>query len=117
MLQIFVWARGSFTLFQTLDIEGDILSVTPFTLAAVPYLLVCVDRQNFSCLLLQWTNGRFQNPQPLKLSGRAIQVETINFTGEDTFLLVVIEGDLSTCACSYQYLVHLKKCLFVVKYN
>lgn len=98
MLQIFVWAGGSLTLHQTLDFEQDILSVTPFTHEAVPYLLVCIDRQTVSCLLLQWTNGRFQNPQPLQIAGRAIHVETINTRVEDTILLVLIEGDLS-CFC------------------
>lgn len=95
MLQIFVWSGGSFILFQTLDFEEDILSVTPFTRAAVPYLVVCLDRQTVNCLLLQWTSGRFQNPQPLPLAGRASQVETINTRAEDTLLLVVVEGDLS----------------------
>lgn len=95
MLQIFVWTGTSFNLLQTLDFDQDILSVTPFTRAAVPYLLVCIDRQTVSCLLLQWTNGGFQNPQPLQLTGRAIQVETINTRAEDTLLLVLIEGDLS----------------------
>lgn len=95
MSQIFVWNGHSFTLLQTLDFEEDILSVTPFTHAAVPYLLVCMDRQADSCVLLQWTNGLFENPEPLQLTGRAIQVETINTRAEDTLLLVVMEGDLS----------------------
>ncbi|XP_045890437.1 adhesion G-protein coupled receptor V1 [Micropterus dolomieu] len=95
--QIFLWTGGSFTLLQTLDFEQDILSVIPFTRAAVPFLLVCIDRQTLSCLLLQWTNGRFQNPQPLQLTGRAIQVETINTRAEDTLLLVVIEGLAPSC--------------------
>ncbi|XP_037634420.1 adhesion G-protein coupled receptor V1 isoform X2 [Sebastes umbrosus] len=95
--QIFVWTGGSFTLLQTLDFEEDILSVTPFTRAAVPYLLVCIDRQTVSCLLLQWTNGRFQNPLPLQLTGRAVQVETISTRAEDTLLLVVIEGLSPSC--------------------
>lgn len=95
MLQVFVWTGGSFTLLQTLDFEQNILSVTPFTHAAVPYLLVCVDRQTANCLLLQWINGRFQNPEPLQLTGRAIQVETISTRAEDTLLLAAIEGDLS----------------------
>ncbi|XP_070760191.1 adhesion G-protein coupled receptor V1 [Enoplosus armatus] len=95
--QIFVWTGGSFTLLQTLDFEKDIVSVTPFTRAAVPYLLVSIDRQTAGCLLLQWSNGRFQNPQPLQLTGRAIQVETINTRAEDTLLLVVIEGLSPSC--------------------
>ncbi|XP_051279685.1 adhesion G-protein coupled receptor V1 isoform X2 [Dicentrarchus labrax] len=95
--QIFIWTGGSFTLLQTLDFEEDILSVTPFTHAAVPYLLVCIDRQSVSCLLLQWTNGRFQNPQSLQLSGRAIQVETVNTRADNALLLVVIEGLSPSC--------------------
>lgn len=95
MLQIFVWTRGSFTLFQTLDFEGDILSVSPFTREAVPHLLVCVEGQNVSCVLLRWTNRRFQNLQPLKVKGRVIQAEIINTGVDETLLLVVIEGDMS----------------------
>lgn len=95
MVQIFVWTGGSFTLLQTLDFQQDILSVTPFTHATVPYLLVCIDRETASCLLLQWTSGRFENPQPLKLTGRAIQVETVKTRAEDTLMLVVMEGNLS----------------------
>ncbi|XP_056232770.1 adhesion G-protein coupled receptor V1 isoform X2 [Seriola aureovittata] len=95
--QIFVWSGGSFTLLQTLDFEQNILSVTPFTRAAVSYLVVCIDRQTVSCLLLQWTSGRFQNPQPLPLAGRASQVETINTRAEDTLLLVAIEGLSPSC--------------------
>lgn len=102
LLQIFVWTKGSFTLLQTLDIEGDILSVSPFTRGAIPHLLVCIDGWNVSCVLLQWTNRRFQNPQPLKLKGRAIQAEIINTSAEETLLLVVIEGDMS-----FDYFMHL----------
>ncbi|XP_070689817.1 adhesion G-protein coupled receptor V1 [Pempheris klunzingeri] len=95
--QIFVWTGGSFTLLHSIDIEEDILSVTPFTHAGVPYLLVCVDRHTVNCLLLQWTNGEFQNPQTLQFTGRAIQVEIINTRAEDTLLLVLIEGLTSSC--------------------
>lgn len=69
--------------------------MTPFTHAAIPYLVVCLDRQTISCLLLQWTNGRFQNPQPFPLTGRVCQVEIINTRAGDTILLAVIEGDLA----------------------
>lgn len=106
MLQIFVWTKGSFTLLQTLDFEGNILSVSPFTLEAVPHLLLCLDGQNFSCVLLQWTNGRFQKRQPLKLKGRVIQAEIINTRAEETLLLVVIEGD----DVFFVYFWHLESC-------
>lgn len=95
MVQVFVWTGGSFTLLQTLDFLQDILSVTPFTQATVPYLLVCLDRETASCLLLQWTSGRFEKPQPLKLTGRAVQVETVKTRAEDTLVLVVLEGNSS----------------------
>ncbi|XP_044225055.1 adhesion G-protein coupled receptor V1 isoform X2 [Thunnus albacares] len=95
--QIFVWSGGSFTLLQTLDFEQDILSVTPFTRAAVPYLVVCVDKQTLSCLLLQWMSGRFLNPEPLPLNGRASLVEAIHTRADDTLLLVVIEGLSPSC--------------------
>lgn len=110
MVQIFVWTGGSFTLLQTLDFQQDILSVTPFTHATVPYLLVCIDRETASCLLLQWTSRRFENPQPLKLTGRAIQVETVKTRAEDTLMLVVMEGNSLTSqemiGCCYVYLAH-----------
>lgn len=69
--------------------------MTPLTRAAIPYLVVCIDRQNVSCLLFQWTNGRFQNPQPFPPTGRVSQVEIINTRAGDTILLVVIEGNLA----------------------
>ncbi|XP_067377863.1 adhesion G-protein coupled receptor V1 isoform X2 [Channa argus] len=90
-------AGGSFTLLQTLDFKQDILSVSLFTREAIHYLVVCINRQNVSCFLLQWASGSFQNPQYLPLSGRIIQVEIINTRAEDTLLLVVIEGLFSSC--------------------
>lgn len=53
-----------------------------------------MDRLTGSCLLLQWTSGRFQNPQPFPLTGRVSQVEIINTKAGDTLLLAVTEGDL-----------------------
>lgn len=94
MLQIFVWTRGTFSLLQTLDVEGDVLSVAPVIREVVPRLLVCVDGQNVSCVLLRWTNRRFQTPQPLKVKGRVIQAELINTRGDETLLLLGIEGDV-----------------------
>ncbi|XP_075895105.1 adhesion G-protein coupled receptor V1 isoform X2 [Nelusetta ayraudi] len=95
--QVFVWTGGSFALLRTLDFQQRILSVAPFTRALVPHLLVCLDRQTDSCLLLQWTNGRFQSPRPLKLSGRATQAEAINTRAGDTLLLVLVEGHSPSC--------------------
>ncbi|KAM9857814.1 adhesion G-protein coupled receptor V1 [Aulostomus maculatus] len=95
--QIFVWTRGSFTLLQTLDFDQDIISVTPFSRVAFLYLVVCIRTQTGSCLLLQWTSGRFQNPQALPVMGRASQVETIQTRADDTLLLFVTEGLAPSC--------------------
>ncbi|KAM8885173.1 adhesion G-protein coupled receptor V1 [Spinachia spinachia] len=95
--QIFVRKGGFFALHQTLDNKENILSVTPFARAAVPYLVACIDRQTVSCLLLQWTSGRFQDPKPLPLAGRAIHVETIDTRAEDTLLLAAVEGPSPSC--------------------
>lgn len=110
MPQIFVWNGGSFTLVQTLDFEQDVLSVTPFIRSTVLYLVACIDTQTASCLLLQWISGRFQNPQPLPLTGRASQVETINTRAEDILLLVAVEGDLSCSDTSHN--INDNNCLF-----
>lgn len=109
MLQIFVRTQGSFALFQTLDVEGEILSVSPFTRKAVPHLLVCVEGQNVSCVLLRWTNGRFQTLQPLKLKGRAIQTEVINTGVDETLLLVVIEGEFLFIFLFFLWKLHAYK--------
>ncbi|KAM6930325.1 adhesion G-protein coupled receptor V1 [Xenentodon cancila] len=95
--QIFVWTGGSFTLHQTLNFKQDILSVTPFTRADVPYLLVCIDNQTDSCHMLKRTDGRFQNPQRLPLTNRAKQVEAINTKTEDTLLMIATEGLSPSC--------------------
>ncbi|KAM9743556.1 adhesion G-protein coupled receptor V1 isoform 2-T3 [Menidia menidia] len=95
--QIFVWTAGSFTLHQTLDFGQRFLSVTPFIHADATYLLVCIDRQNVSCRVLQWTGGRFQNPRPLLLTGRVIQAEAITTRTENTLLLIATEGLSPTC--------------------
>ncbi|KAM3842448.1 adhesion G-protein coupled receptor V1-like, partial [Diretmus argenteus] len=99
--QVFIRTGDFFTLLQTLDFQEDILSVSPFTRGAIPYLAACIDRQTDrltdSCFLLQWTNGRFQNPQPLPLTGRASQVEAIHTTAEDALLLVAIEDPSPSC--------------------
>lgn len=93
MQQIFVWSDGSFTLLRTLDFEQNIVSVTPFTRAALHYLVVCTDSVTVSCFLLQWTKERFQDPKPLPVSGRTSQVETVDMATEDTLLFVAVEGE------------------------
>ncbi|KAF7670351.1 hypothetical protein LDENG_00010120 [Lucifuga dentata] len=99
--QIFVRTGGFFTLLQTLDFTEDIRTVTPFTRSAISYLVVCLDKHNGSCILLQWTSGRFENPQLLPLSSRASQVETIHISEADILLLVVIEGLSPSCEVLY----------------
>ncbi|XP_077417871.1 adhesion G-protein coupled receptor V1 isoform X3 [Vanacampus margaritifer] len=95
--QIFVWTSGSFTLLQTLDFQEHIVSVTPFTHAEDPYLVVCLNSETTSCLLLHWTNGRFGNPQPLPITGRVSQVETVQTGAEDTLFLALLQGVLPSC--------------------
>uniref|UniRef100_A0A3Q2PRU9 Adhesion G-protein coupled receptor V1 n=1 Tax=Fundulus heteroclitus TaxID=8078 RepID=A0A3Q2PRU9_FUNHE len=95
--QIFVWTGGVFTLHQNLNFEQDILDLAPFTHAGVLYLLVCIDSLSGSCQLLQWSSGRFQNPQTLPLPGRAFQVEIVNTRREDTLLLIAVEGSSPSC--------------------
>ncbi|XP_037536594.1 adhesion G-protein coupled receptor V1 [Nematolebias whitei] len=95
--QIFVWTGSFFTLHQTLDFQQNILSLTPFTRAGVPYLLMCVDSQTLGCRVLQWTGGRFQNPQGLPVTGRAIRVEVINTRTDGALLLIAVEGFPPSC--------------------
>ncbi|XP_051923302.1 adhesion G-protein coupled receptor V1 [Hippocampus zosterae] len=95
--QIFVWTSGSFTLLQTLDFQEHIVSVTPFTHAEAPYLVVCFNSETRSCLLLHWTGGSFGNPQPLHITGRVSQVETVRTKADDTLLLVLLQGVLPSC--------------------
>ncbi|KAG7490788.1 G-protein coupled receptor 98 [Solea senegalensis] len=97
--QIFAWTGGSFTLLQVLDFEEEVVSVTLFTRAAALYLVVCTDSPTVSCHLLRWTSGRFQDPKPLPLSGRAAQVETINTEAENTLLLVAVEDEGLSTSC------------------
>uniref|UniRef100_H2M3Y4 Adhesion G-protein coupled receptor V1 n=1 Tax=Oryzias latipes TaxID=8090 RepID=H2M3Y4_ORYLA len=95
--QIFVWTGSSFTLQQTLNFKQDILHVTPFTWADVPRLIVCMDSQNVSCQLLEWTSGRFQNAKPLQLNGRVRQVEAISTKTDQILLLIATEGHSPSC--------------------
>ncbi|XP_061753493.1 adhesion G-protein coupled receptor V1 [Nerophis ophidion] len=95
--QIFVWTGSSFTLLQTLDFEDDIISVTPLTHAYAVYLVLCLNRETSGCLLLQWSSARFGNPQPLPVSGRISQVETVQTRTEDTLLLFLLQGVPPSC--------------------
>lgn len=100
--QIFVWTGSFFSLHQTLNFQQNILSLAPFARAGVPYLLVCVDSQTLGCRVLQWTGGRFQNPQGLPVAGRAMRVEVINTRADGALLLIAVEGDQTvhaSCGC------------------
>ncbi|MCI4392676.1 hypothetical protein PGIGA_G00148550 [Pangasianodon gigas] len=95
--QVFVWTGNSLSLHHTLEIQ-DITALFPFTQANrnIQHLVVCRGRNSSGCLVYQWINGSFQNPQPLAISARVKQVESIH-TGGETFLLVVTEGPNPTC--------------------
>nr|XP_057927104.1 adhesion G-protein coupled receptor V1 isoform X2 [Doryrhamphus excisus] len=95
--QIFLWTGTSFTLLQTLDFEEEIIIVAPFTRADSIYLVVCLNSETTSCLLLQWSSGRFGNPESLPVTGRASQVETVQTGAEDTLLLVFLQGVPPSC--------------------
>uniref|UniRef100_A0A667Y0L3 Adhesion G-protein coupled receptor V1 n=1 Tax=Myripristis murdjan TaxID=586833 RepID=A0A667Y0L3_9TELE len=103
--QVFIRVGGWFALFQTLDLQQNILSVSPFIRRDTHYLVACIDRQTDSCFLLQWTNRKFQNPQPLPLAGRVSQIEAVHTVAGDILLLVVIEGDLSCPSSSCEVLL------------
>ncbi|XP_057687080.1 adhesion G-protein coupled receptor V1 isoform X4 [Corythoichthys intestinalis] len=95
--QIFVLTNNSFTLLQTLDFKDDIVSVTPFTHAESPYLVVCLNRVTNGCFLLDWIDGRFGNSQPFPVSGSISQVETVQITAVDTLFLVLRQDLLPSC--------------------
>ncbi|KAK7934133.1 hypothetical protein WMY93_005029 [Mugilogobius chulae] len=95
--QIFMWTGGSLTLSQTLDFVQDIVSVTTFTEAGETHLVVCINRETDSCLILKWVSGRFQDPQPLPVTGRVTQVEQVQTRTNGTLLLIVTTGSTSTC--------------------
>ncbi|KAM6965415.1 adhesion G-protein coupled receptor V1 [Aplochiton taeniatus] len=94
--QMFIRTGSVFALHQSLNFQQQVLSVSPFSLGDLHSLAACLDRQTNSCLVLQWTNGRFQNPQPLPSSGRANQVEAFQM-GAVTLLLVVTAGPSFSC--------------------
>ncbi|XP_061116243.1 adhesion G-protein coupled receptor V1 [Conger conger] len=93
--QVFVWAEGRFTPHQNLGLQ-EVRSTSSFRRGRVPYLAVCLRRANDSCLLYQWTNGQFQNPQPLPADGLVAQVESF-LMGGSVYLLLVTEGPRSSC--------------------
>ncbi|RXN21226.1 G- coupled receptor 98-like protein [Labeo rohita] len=95
--KIFVWAGGLFSLHQSLDLQ-DITTAVPFRRGSsnLQHLAVCRNRTSSACLIYQWSNGRYQNPQTLAVSAQVKQVESFQMGG-DTFLLIVTEGPSSKC--------------------
>ncbi|XP_053337317.1 adhesion G-protein coupled receptor V1 [Clarias gariepinus] len=95
--QVFVWTGNSLSLHHTLEIQ-DVTALSAFTRADrnIQHLVACGGRNSSGCLVYQWINGSFQNPQPLSISAKVKQVETMQ-TGGQTILLVVTEGPTPTC--------------------
>ncbi|XP_026994314.2 adhesion G-protein coupled receptor V1 isoform X1 [Tachysurus fulvidraco] len=95
--QVFVWTGNTLFLHHTLEIQ-DITSLSPFTRENrnIQHLVACRGRNSSGCLVYQWINGSFQNPQLLAINAKVKQVEPIH-TGGETFLLVVTEGSDPTC--------------------
>jgi len=91
-----VWTGGSFSLHQSLGLQ-DITTAVPFRRGStnLQFLAVCRNRTSSVCLIYQWNNGRFQNPQTLAVNTRVKQVESFQMAG-DTFLLIVTEGNNHT---------------------
>uniref|UniRef100_A0AAV2MS74 Staphylococcus aureus surface protein A n=1 Tax=Knipowitschia caucasica TaxID=637954 RepID=A0AAV2MS74_KNICA len=95
--QVFVWSEGTLSLLQTLDFQQDVVSVTTFAEAGQMHLFVCIDRETDSCLILTWAKGRFQDPQPLPLTGRGTQVEQVQTRTNGTLLLVLKRDPTASC--------------------
>ncbi|XP_058231364.1 adhesion G-protein coupled receptor V1 isoform X3 [Hemibagrus wyckioides] len=95
--QVFVWTGNYLSLHHTLDVQ-DITALSAFTRANrnIQHLVACGGRNSSGCLVYQWINGSFQNPQLLSISAKVKQVESMH-TGGETFLLVVTEGPNPTC--------------------
>ncbi|XP_066512530.1 adhesion G-protein coupled receptor V1-like [Hoplias malabaricus] len=95
--EVFGWIRNSLTFLHTLELQ-NITTLSPFTRASAneQYLAACRNRASSACLIYQWSNGSFQNPQPLPVNAKVKQVQSI-YLGGDTFLLVVTEGPSPVC--------------------
>ncbi|KAI4876542.1 hypothetical protein NFI96_002228 [Prochilodus magdalenae] len=89
--QVFAWSGSSFSLLHNLELQ-NITSLSPFTRANGngQYLAACRNRASSTCFIYQWSNESFQNPQPLPVSAKVKQLESLHMGG-DTFLLAVTE--------------------------
>ncbi|KAJ8414918.1 hypothetical protein AAFF_G00024410 [Aldrovandia affinis] len=95
--QVFVGTGGQFAAHQNLGLQEEVLSVSLFPRGNTLYLAVSIKRRSDSCLLYQWSDGQFRNPQPLPLDAPAKQVESFHM-GNDLFLLLITEAEPnSTC--------------------
>ncbi|KAJ8380590.1 hypothetical protein SKAU_G00013680 [Synaphobranchus kaupii] len=94
--QVFVGAEGQFTPHQDLGLQ-EVLSTSLFRRGRVLHLAACIRRTNDSCLLYQWRNGQFQNPQPLPADSPIKQVESFRLGGSLYLLLVTEAGPSSSC--------------------
>ncbi|XP_035235780.1 adhesion G-protein coupled receptor V1 isoform X2 [Anguilla anguilla] len=93
--QVFVRTEGEFTPHQNLGLQG-VLSTSLFLRGRVLYLAMGLMRTTDGCLLYQWTDGQFRNPQPLSANGPVKQVESFPMEGS-LYLLLVTEGPNSSC--------------------
>ncbi|MBN3308256.1 GPR98 protein, partial [Amia calva] len=84
------------TLEQSIPVEsGDIKY---FSVENKNYLIILnqVNVHTIKKTCLTWADGQFRTPQPLDSEGLAKQVETFRM-GADVYLLLVTEGNNSTC--------------------
>ncbi|KAJ8285558.1 hypothetical protein GJAV_G00028220 [Gymnothorax javanicus] len=93
--QVFVRTEDQFIPHQNLELV-EVLSTSLFRQGRVLQLAVCLMRRNDSCLLYEWMNGEFQNPQLLPSDGPVKQVESFHMGGS-LYLLLVTEGPNSHC--------------------
>ncbi|XP_035385851.1 adhesion G-protein coupled receptor V1 [Electrophorus electricus] len=93
--QVFLWTGNVLLLHHTLELQ-DIVALSPFSRASGQHLAVCRSRASPACLVYQWSNGSFQNPQPLAISSGVKQVESVP-TGGATLLLVTTDGLTPVC--------------------
>ncbi|XP_036383544.1 LOW QUALITY PROTEIN: adhesion G-protein coupled receptor V1 [Megalops cyprinoides] len=93
--QVLVETGGRFVPHQNLGLQ-EVLSLSLFPRGSTLYLVMSIRRTNDSCLLYQWSDGQFRNPQPLPIAELVKQVESFRMGGS-VYLLLITEGPSSTC--------------------
>ncbi|KAI1900416.1 hypothetical protein AGOR_G00049720 [Albula goreensis] len=94
--QVFVGMAGWFMPHQNLGVQ-EVLSTSLFLRGNTLYLAMAVRRASDTCLLYQWSNGQFQNPQALPINATVKQVESLRI-GSGLYLLLIMEAEpSSTC--------------------